>query len=135
MEQTKIAYLAALIDGEGSIMLLKDRPSDKYRHPVISIANTSENIINFLKDNFGGCVCTKKIYKAHHKQSYSWSLINNAAIELLQLCEMFLIHEEKKYRAQLILSEYKELTRRNGKYSMDEAAKKLDFEERFLYRE
>ena len=58
------AYLAGLIDGEGSIMLTKTRKTDKYPSPKVTIASTSYSLLKVFKDLVGtGCIIQKKKYK------------------------------------------------------------------------
>lgn len=133
MKETIIAYIAGIIDGEGSI-LLNNRSSKKstHRHPRITVANTSYELLLFLKSNLGGSICKKKVYKSHHKQSWCWSLGSNV-IKILELILPYLTITEKIYRAKLIINEYKSVTPRNGKYTNDLLLKKLDFENRFFH--
>jgi len=51
MKQTEAAYVAGIIDGEGSIMLTRNH-SGEFRRPFISIASTDkELLINFNRRN------------------------------------------------------------------------------------
>lgn len=61
------AYTAGLIDGEGSILLSKLRPTE-FRTPVISLTSTSFEFLSFLKLNYGGYICKQKTYKSHYKK-------------------------------------------------------------------
>lgn len=55
-EEWKLGYLASMIDGEGSLSIA----NDGYQTCSIYIANTSRPLMDWLKQNFGGYVCTYK---------------------------------------------------------------------------
>ncbi len=132
MKATILAYAAGIIDGEGTIALTRHGRTDRFRHPMVHVASTSPELLAFLKRHFGGCITNKKTYKAHHKPSFTWSLQNNAALEFLSLVYPHLVENKKRKRASLLLTEYKRLTRRNGKYTAAMENDKLDFETRFF---
>jgi intein/homing endonuclease len=127
-----LVYTAGLIDGEGTIALLRGRSSDKFRHPVVSVTNTSRELIDFLHQTFGGVVVTQKTYKLHHKPSWSWKITYDHAIEFIQQIRPFMKESSKCKRCDMILSTYKSLTHRNGKYTTEQIQAKLDFETTFL---
>ena len=131
MTELNLAYIAGIIDGEGSIMLLKTHATDMFKKPYISVTSTSFEIIDFLQSMFPGTVCNQKVYKQHHKPSRVWKLSYDKAIDFLTQVYPYLKENSKRHRANLIISEYKTLTKRNGMYSKDEIKAKLDFESRF----
>lgn len=69
------AWLAGLIDGEGSIMLVR-RKSGHWR-PVVSIANTDLRLMEALQERIGGGrVYMHRLQPQHnHKRtSYTWRM-------------------------------------------------------------
>ncbi len=126
------AYAAGIIDGEGSIMLSKTQKLRKFRFPNVSVANTDMNILNFLKNTYGGIITKKTKTKSHHLQSYTWFIRSDSVFEFLKMVTPYLKQESKVYRAHLILDEYKSITKRNGYYSEDEINKKYLFQARFF---
>ena len=127
----KQSYAAGIIDGEGSIGLSKMHKS-QHRSPSISVSSTTPEILEFFKSNWGGAICKHKKYKKHHKQAFSWRLSYDAAIKFLEEIVQYLLVPEKKYRAELIVNEYKSIAVRNGKYTEEQLAKRSDFEKRFF---
>lgn len=127
------AYIAGIIDGEGSIMLLKFH-SNQLPSPCLSISSTSLELLNWIKNTLNcGIIKLKKNYKPNlHKDSYTYTLKYNDVIELLKQIYPYLILEEKIQRAKLIINEYKKVTPRNGRYSNDMLKAKNDFYERFM---
>lgn len=128
------SYIAGIIDGEGSICLTQNN-ANEYRSPSITVASTTYELMEYLKNNIGGSISTKKVYKETHKPSWQWAIKTNKTIELLTEIKDYLLVPEKKYRANLIVNEYKAVTPRNGKYTEEMLAKKLDFEKRFFNSE
>lgn len=101
---------------------------------MIAVSSTSFSIVKYCRDVTGfGCLIQKKKYQSHHKQSYVWHI--NTSVPVLELCSALLpyLREESKWkRAKKLVSEWKVLTKRNGKYSKKEFRAKKRFEEEFF---
>ena len=112
----KAAYIAGLIDGEGSIGLLR-KHKDDFRQLVVSISNNELDLLRYVRDKVGAGTITNKSKSAlHHADSYTYTICNRQALSLLKQTISFL-RTYKADRAQLILDKYVELTPRNGKYT------------------
>lgn len=73
--ETDWAYLAGIIDGEGTISLYKE--GQRYSIPTLTVrvSSTDENLMTWLRRNFGGSYNKRKTkQKSTHKDSYTWSL-------------------------------------------------------------
>lgn len=125
-------YIAGIIDGEGSICLSKSHANDKFRYPDITVSSTTYEILEYLKNKVGGVICLKKKYADHHKNAWIWHIKTNLTLELLNEIQDYLLVPEKKYRANLLTSTYKEVTPRNGKYTEEKLKAKIKFEEDFF---
>lgn len=128
----KLAYLAGLFDGEGTITLSLEK-TRSFRYPVISMSSTSRNLLELCKETFGGHISTHKTYQAHHKQSWSWKVSHDSAIDTASQLLSYLHEPEKRRRITLLLSTYKSVTKRNGKYDANSKAAKLAFEHEFFH--
>ena len=128
----KYAYMAGILDGEGSIQLV-NISKGCFRSPVVCISNNEIEILNIFKDAYGGTIVKKKIYKEHHQQSYDWKITYNGAIKVLKDLLPYMLHKEKIRRANLIINTYPKVTKRNGKYTDEELALKLSFENEFFH--
>lgn len=133
ISQADLAYAAGLIDGEGTITLGRKHSSCRFRSPIISMSSTTVELVNFMKSTFGGCISNHKTYQSHHKSSYSWRLSYDKAIEIMSLLIPFLREPEKRRRVLLILSTYKSVTKRNGKYPLELEVLKFQFEQEFFH--
>jgi hypothetical protein len=133
MTNEEIAYISGIIDGEGSIMLLKFH-NNQFPSPCVSVASTSIELLVWLKSKIGyGTIKAKKNYKpSKHENSFTYTIRYNNAINLLELIEPFLVIPSKKTRAQMILNEYKQITPRNGRYSNQLVLAKEDLYKRFM---
>lgn len=119
------------MDGEGTVtMFVKSRET---RSPAVEMSSTTFELLDFLRTNYGGTICNHKTYKAHHKQSWSWKVRNNAALDFLSKVAPYMREPEKARRAHLLLSDYKSVTKRNGKYTSSELEAKKDFVLRFFH--
>lgn len=112
------AYLAGLIDGEGTITLSR-RNKDKHRAIVVTIANTELELLDYPKRVIGaGKIISKRTYKPAHTPSFAYNISGRQALDLLRQIIPFL-HSYKKNRAELVLADYIRLTSRNGRYSTE----------------
>jgi hypothetical protein len=126
------AYLAGLVDGEGSITLGR-KNATAFRYPIVSIASTSIELLLWCKQKTGlGCITTKRLYRAHHKKSYHWVVAYAQAVEVLEMIILFLQEREKLRRAQLIVRLWPKITLRNGKYTLQQRDRKIMFEKEFF---
>lgn len=130
-KEQALIYTAGIIDGEGSVLLNRVH-SNCNRSPVVSVASTTKEILDFLKECFGGTIVSKKVYRETHKSSWEWRLGTNASIELLTQVEPFLLEPKKRARAHHIVQNYKRVTRPNGRYTPEQMEEKLKFEEDFF---
>lgn len=133
LKDTDIAYLAGIIDGEGTITLTRMH-SNENRKPVITIASTDLELLVYLKDLVGGVISNKKNYKPNkHKSSYTLSIKKKETVfYLLSSILPYLKIPTKLKRAEFIVNNYNNVTPRNGKYTIEDLIKKKEFEEGFF---
>lgn len=133
MNEVEKSYIAGIIDGEGSILLEKFH-KNQLPSPAVSIASTSLELLQWIKDTFGkGTIKRKKNYnKDLHKDCYTYLLRYNDALIFIEEIYPYLIINTKRKRAQLLLDDYKRLTPRNGRYSEEILDLKLKFYNEFL---
>ncbi|HCD05043.1 MULTISPECIES: LAGLIDADG family homing endonuclease [unclassified Methylophaga] len=125
------AYIAGLIDGEGTITLCRKHKNEN-RQLAVSISSTEKYLLEYVLEVVGaGKITTKKTVKTHHSPSFTYAIYNRQALSLLEQISPYL-QTYKKYRSRLILKDYLRLTPRNGKYNEDLRAAKQDFEFQLL---
>jgi hypothetical protein len=121
------AYVAGLVDGEGSISLTRRHAKD-HRQLVISISNTEKAILVHVASVVGaGRIVSKATYRPNHTPSYAYLIENRQALALLCQVQPYL-RSYKAERGKLVLENYVRLTPRNGKY----AERQLDDRARFV---
>ena len=125
------AYIAGLIDGEGTITLTRKHRNEN-RQLAISISSTEKNLLEFVLNTTGvGKITNKRIAKAHHTPSYVYAIYNRQALDLLE--QIFTnLRGYKSRRAELILRDYIKLTPRNGKYTPEQHSSRKQFENSVL---
>lgn len=123
--------MAGLLDGEGTITLGRTHKG-RQRVPVVSVASTDREVLDWVKDHFGGTITKKATYQDHHLPSFAWKVESRKAIAVLQLVGPYLRIHRKQRRAKHILGEYLQVTPRNGKYTDEMLEQKHSFDERFF---
>ena len=108
--------MAGLIDGEGTVTLSR-RHRDDQRQLVVSIANTGRGLLEWALGAAGaGKITGKRISSPLHSPSFTYSIANRQALQLLEQIAPFL-RSYKAIRTKLILQHYINLTPRNGRYT------------------
>ncbi len=128
--ETELAYAAGVLDGEGSVCLIKSRKG-RLPSPQVSIVSTDRELAYWFKTRFSGTVVRKRKRKAHHSDAYDWRLIDRNALRFLALARPFLTLERKIARGDLLLNEYLDATPRNGRYDQETMKRKQALIEKF----
>ncbi len=114
MDEVEKAYLAGIVDGEGTVTLMKHHKNET-PIPFVAIANNSLKLLKWVKAKVGGLIASKKKRLPHHHDSYAWSVRQDRALRFLNEIKGYLII--KKPQADLITKKYKSVTHRAGKYT------------------
>lgn len=115
-----LAYIAGIIDGEGCIMI---HSTNLVR---VSVKNTNEWLVKFLKMNFGGCL----VYSKHSwgnlrsKPIWNWAVDSKKASEFLQLILPYL--QIKRPQAELAISFQKRRIRKGRAKRLTPEIRMLD---------
>jgi hypothetical protein len=125
---TDLAYLAGVIDGEGTVTLTKNNKRDPFRRISVSVSNTDLDLIEWLHAEFGGKVRIRARQKAHYKVAYEWRIESDQALNLLKRVTKYLRVRSRKQRAEFICANWAKVTKRNGHYSENEKVDKWAFE-------
>lgn len=112
----QLAYMAGMIDGEGSISIFDSRSKTKgkvyFRNRLIlSVYNTNEEVVLWMQMNFGGRVRVKKRVRKD-KPCFVWETGWQHARAVLEAVLPYLII--KKSRAELFV-EFAKTSKRTGR--------------------
>lgn len=131
LERCDAAYIAGLIDGEGTITLSRVHRNEN-RRLVVSIASTERCLLEFVAEQTGcGKITNKRTTSKRHTPSFAYGLTSRQALDLLVQISPFL-RSYKAGRAALAIERYLSVTPRNGKYSLETKQARGAFEESFL---
>ena len=131
LSPTEAAYIAGIIDGEGSISLIRNCKG-KNRRPEMSVTNTSLELLQYLHSKCGGRIRTRSPPKQNQNQPYEWKCTGGRLFCVLSQIAPFLKERNKVKRAALLLNEYHGVTPRNGKYTPEVLINKAMFESKFM---
>lgn len=97
MTKTELAYLAGIIDGEGTLGASLYRKKTGWCRTYLSISNTSENLMHYIHDLIGeGSVYCWKAKKLNHKPSYQFVIRGYGLRRLLPQIQEFLVLKVKQ---------------------------------------
>ena len=88
-----IPYVAGIVDGEGSIGFGKTRGTI---FPRVFVTNTNLDLLNALKDQFGGDINPLSLRKENWAQGYTWRLSWTKAVEFIRRIEPYLFIKDKQ---------------------------------------
>lgn len=133
VETWEAAYVAGIIDGEGSITLTRMHKKEN-RRPCITISSCDKELLEYVQSVAGGNIYNKKNYNPEkYKDSYFLDFKNKTEVfHLLKHTSKYLRINKKRMRAKWILENYNNVTPRNGKYSNEMIRRKKEFEETFF---
>ena len=131
ISEVEAAYLAAFIDGEGTVTLSRVHLG-QMRYLVVSACNNEREIIDWVQKTTGiGHVTRKHRASVAHAENFTWRVASRRALQLLERIAPYMLGY-KRLRAQLALAEYIAVTPRNGKYTRERLRARADFERRFF---
>lgn len=100
---TQIAYLAGIIDGEGSIYIgnfsHNPKTGAKYYQTNMEVTNSDLGLMNWLHNTFGGRIykyTEKQTPKCHRCEYYRWIVTGNCLTHLCDLLLPYLICKKRQ---------------------------------------
>jgi hypothetical protein len=131
LSEVEAAYVAGIIDGEGTIPLTRIHRCEG-RRPVVSVSSTELSLLQYIQSIVGAGRITRKVTsRHHHSPSFAYVLSSRQALALLAQVSKHL-RTYKLQRCRLLLDEYLAVTPRNGRYTPAQRTAKEHFEERFF---
>lgn len=74
-EDENMAYIAGLLDGDGSFSMIREKRSHGYSYyPCIQISNVFEGMISFFHETFGGCKKLKSLQSHGKRVQFVWNV-------------------------------------------------------------
>jgi hypothetical protein len=126
-EQSKAAYVAGFMDGEGSFSIVKTYEIKKRKdgtknkrilyHIKVTIANTNKKVLDWISSNFGGTVYEKKSHNSKWKTRYDWFITKHSDREKFILA--VLPYLQIKREQALVALEFERL---NGQECLEKRA-------------
>ena len=128
MKKDYIVYLAALIDGEGSIQFKRERKSF-CRIPAITIISTTPELVDWLPNTFGGSVFQEKLKDRDRAPiAYRYTVQRQSALDMFKELKKYMRSINKLARIQMLLSRWQVVNKNSPQDMKDKAATlELDF--------
>lgn len=99
----KLAYLAGIVDGEGSIILWKSDIDPKKRGQFnlrINVSTTDKCLMDWLYENFAGTIyevnAPSRRAKPHWKKQYIWNVSRPTILQFLKDIHPFLVIKKER---------------------------------------
>lgn len=131
LDNALAAYIAGLVDGEGTVTLTRWHRGEN-RRLVVSVSNNELTMLEFVRRTAGaGQITRKRTYSPRHAESYTYQISGRQALGLLRQIVPYM-KSYKSARASLALREYVRLTPRNGRYTEATRLARARFEAELL---
>lgn len=134
----KIAYLAGIIDGEGSIMLWMNKGDPKIRGQFnlrINVSSTTKCLIDWLTDNFGGnsyeLNAPSRKAHPHWKQQYIWEVKKPDLLPFMKQIHPYLLI--KKSHCEIAIKFRETFAKRERRISQETYDKRLNLYEQMKH--
>jgi hypothetical protein len=102
LRESEAAYIAGIIDGEGTITLTRTHRGES-RRPIVS--STERALLEYVRLVIGaGRITNKPRSRIHHSASFAYVISSRNALALLSQISQYL-HTYKLDRANLLLQE------------------------------
>lgn len=109
LTQAEVGYLAGMLDGEGSISVLRmamRRTSGTYTHYAIQvrIANTSRRVIDWISERVGGRIYEQTFItrsRGNRKRAFHWHIGGHGARVFLELVRPYLVIKTRQVEIAL----------------------------------
>ena len=111
-----LAYTAGIVDGEGSIGFVRVEQRKRFQL-VVSVTNTNEWLIRWLKFSFGGSIYVER-RKGKDKDLWFWQVNARKALEFLKLILPYL--KLKRPQAELGIKFTESRPRYLGRHKTEE---------------
>lgn len=141
-KDTEIAYLAGIIDGEGSLTIGNYSANKKtgvlHYQTILSITNSDMNLINWLRSVFGGNswkYSAKQTPKNSRQAYYRWVATGDLLTHICQLVQPFMIIKSKQVEIMLKMrATYKPHSSIGGKQGTQALSQDIiDFRQQCFY--
>ena len=86
LSKTQASYLAGIIEGEGTITIVKSARLIGDLTPSLSVANTNKDLIDWLLNNVGGRVMSSQPKNKNYKLKYNW--ITSSVLDVSVIIKM-----------------------------------------------
>jgi hypothetical protein len=121
LSETEKAYIAGIVDGEGSIAISKSQ-TKKYKYVyhilTISVSNTNKIVIDWLREKLGGSVHSYRC-KAHRRDCFSWQTSAARAKKVLEQILPYLIIKKEASELAIEFQKRKKLRIKVDKIELD----------------
>lgn len=109
LDDTALAYAAAIVDGEGCIHAEKSHGIGNSYLIVVKVANTDVRLVDWLKATFGGYVMddSGRQNRGNRKICYQWTIKSKKALHFLELIRPYLKIKDRQAKIAIILQKLK----------------------------
>lgn len=129
----QIAYLAGIIDGEGSIYIgnFSSNPvtGNRYYQTNMQVTNTDKPLINWLYQTFGGLISARtprQLAKNSTKPAWVWTASGDRITHLCEIIFPYLICKKRQCEIMLKMrSTYIKLQHKKGSQGIQAHSKEL----------
>ena len=127
-----LAYLAGIIDGEGTIGIYKGAEPFNY-HLALIITNTYAPMLDWVRARTGGSLTRHTPETARHKQGWQVVVWQARAADVIRLCQPYLIVKAQQADLALrFMSDYVSFRGRNSPVTEEQVAKRRWYYEQSL---
>jgi len=130
-KETDLAYIAGIIDGEGTVGIYKKKPKNEYQSPGyrerVAISSSNLEVLNYINKFFPGVIAKNTRYSSKHSPMFRLEYHVLRAIPILEAVSKYMII--KKKQAEKVLAYRKAITPIDPKKSKSFGPQRLSSKE------
>ena len=123
MKKTDLAYMAGMIDGDGSIVISTNKSRKSLAGQMKACAcNSNKDVLLFMQLHFGGYICASNSHLKYpwQKPQYQWTVASQKALVFLEAISPFL--RIKKAQAEIAMTFQRQRRNKGCKLTEEEKA-------------
>ena len=132
LTNTDLAYLAGIIDGEGSIGIYARAKGSSNYFLKLMIANTSEPLIKWIRTRFGGATVFTRYDNPAHRPTWNITIYQQHVADVLRACRPYMVAKADQADLAIDFAENFRTSRGRWVVPVEEVERRKSYSERMM---
>lgn len=127
MTKQELAYTAGIIDGEGSISIVKAKTCKSKTTQrgyllelKVGVSNTDERLVRWLKKRYGGCIVKRRVANPRWKDYWEWRVQTAQAVHFLEMIQPWVLLKQQQIKIAIGFGKGRRIKKKSPKEMVDD---------------